>query len=307
MSLQSTFRTFHQNIQLRRYSENATLVQKRDAVLDRLRRNSPQPFTYFNQGSYEMGTGVKPVGGDFDIDVGVVFPVGSVSDTAPRTVKRWVYDAVKIHTSSVAWKEPCITVQYQEAREPVYHVDLAVYGEDRFGQLYLARGKEHSSDPRWERCDPKGLTAAIEDRFNGDDAAQFRRVIQYLKRWKDVSFPQTGHAAPVGIGLTLLAYRSFSPVCWGYPTAYDDFAALRSLVAAISTSFMPRWTPAGTAYRITAQIPVEPNDDVFSRMTDQQSTEFKGRIDALKSTLDLVAQTGSLDLLRRAFGDDFPA
>jgi hypothetical protein len=213
MSLQPKFRTFHERIQLRRYSEDATLVQKRDAVLTRLRSTSPRTFTSFNQGSYEMGTGVKPVAGDYDIDVGLVFDLSQFHNfEAPRTVKRWVFDAVKDHTSSVSWKEPCITVQYQSSREPVYHVDLAVYGKDSYGNLYLARGKEHSADPRWERCNPKGLTAAIEKLFSGEDAAQFRRVVQYLKRWKDVHFPAEGNAAPVGIGLTLLAYQNFSPV-----------------------------------------------------------------------------------------------
>lgn len=306
MSLQSKFRIFHERIHLRRFSEDATLVAKRDAVLSRLRSSSPRPFTSFNQGSYEMGTGVKPVNGDYDIDVGVVFDLGRINSELPRTVKRWVFDAVKDHTSDVSWKEPCITVQYRSAHEAVFHVDLAVYGQDGNGQLYLARGKEHSSDPRWERCDPKGLTSTIGDRFRGDDAAQFRRVVQYLKRWKDVSFPSTGNAAPVGIGLTILAHSGFSPRQSGYNGSYDDLAALHALTSHISYLFVPKWTTNGAVHRIQAMVPVEPRDDVFARMTDQQSAEFKGRIDKLKGDLDAAARTGSPDSLRRAFGTDFP-
>lgn len=306
MSLQSKFRTFHECIHLRRFSEDKTLVEKRDAVLARLRSKSPKTFTFFNQGSYEMGTGVKPVNGDYDIDVGVVFDFGNVNSENPRTVKRWVYDAVKDHTSDVSWKEPCITVQYRTAREPVYHVDLAIYGKDAYGQLYLARGKEHSAEPRWERCDPQGLTNTLGNRFAGEDAAQFRRIVQYLKRWKDVNFPVEGNAAPVGIGLTILAHHRFSPGRSGYPTTYDDLTALRSLVTNISAVFVQKWSTGGWAYRIEARVPVVPNDDVFARMTDQQSTEFKGRIDKLKEQLDESARTGSTMLLRRAFGSDFP-
>lgn len=99
MSLQPKFRTFHERIHLRRFSEDATLREKRDAVLARLRANCPRAFTSFNQGSYEMGTGVKPVNGDYDIDVGVVFELGSISSFEPRAVKRWVYDAVKASSS----------------------------------------------------------------------------------------------------------------------------------------------------------------------------------------------------------------
>ncbi len=306
MSLQSRFRTFHERIQLRRYNEDATLVEKRDAVLTRLRQSSPQTFTWFNQGSYEMGTGVKPIQGDYDIDVGVVFDLSDVASHDPRAVKRWVYEAVRTHTTSVTWKEPCITVQYQASREPVYHVDLAVYGKDFYGRHYLARGKEHSASPRWEPCDPRGLTSAIEDRFSGDSAAQFRRVVQYLKRWKDVNFSPEGNAAPVGIGLTLLAYTGFVPAKTGYPSTDDDLTALRNLVTNIGASFRPTWANGSTCYRISAYIPVEPRDDVFARMTDQQSSEFKGRIETLKGHLDEAAQTGMTASLKRAFGQDFP-
>jgi hypothetical protein len=305
MSHQAKFRAFHEKINLKRFSENAVLVEKRDAVLKRLRNE--RTFTWFNQGSYEMGTGVKPTTGDYDIDVGVVFELGQYAEFPPvKTVKRWVHDVVKPHTRSVTWKEPCITVQYQSAGDPVYHVDLAVYGKDAYGRLYLARGKEHAADPRWERCDPQGLTATIGNRFTGEDAFQFRRVVQYLKRWKDVHFSPEGNAAPVGIGLTLLAHQRFNPARTGYPASYDDLAALRALVSMISASFTSKWTPTGTMYRIVAQVPVEPRDDVFARMTDQQATEFKGRIDTLKGWLDEAARTGSTTSLRRAFGTDFP-
>ncbi|MCL2824181.1 MAG: nucleotidyltransferase [Polyangiaceae bacterium] len=292
-------------IHLRRFSEEATLRQKRDAILTRLCENSPRTFTWFNQGSYEMGTGVKPINGDYDIDVGVIFDLGNPIEQ-PQTEKRWVRDAVKNHTKSVLWKEPCITVQYQSANEPVYHVDLAVYGKDTSGQLYLARGREFSADPRWELCDPRRLTATIGNRFIGEDAAQFRRVVQYLKRWKDEHFPAEGNAAPVGTGLTILAHNAFNPVRTGYPVTYDDLTAMSDLVRIIASSFRGKWSPAGTMYRITAMVPVEPRDDVFARMTDQQSTEFKARVDKLKGYLDEAARTRSSTPLRWAFGTDFP-
>ncbi len=302
MIFQSRFRTFDDRIHLRRFDENATLREKRDAVLSRLRDGldaaGRSRFSWFNQGSYEMGTGVKPLDGDYDIDVGIVFRLGSRwSFPSPLEVKGWVYDAVEHHTQDVRWKEPCITVQYQRRREPVYHVDLAIYGEDeQTGQLYLARGKRHSADPRWEAADPKGLIETIKTRFSGEDAAQFRRVIRYLKRWKDVHFPSHGNAAPVGIGLTVLAYHGFQPQTrW----QVDDFLALRGLVSSIQGSFR--------GHRISARLPVQPHNDVFARMTDQQCSEFKGRVDRLAGWLDEANRTRTTAPLQRAFGPDFPA
>ncbi|MEQ1564790.1 MAG: cyclic GMP-AMP synthase DncV-like nucleotidyltransferase [Myxococcota bacterium] len=303
MSLQSKFRAFQERINLQRYDQELTLRTKRDAVLNRLRMT--QTFTTFNQGSYEMGTGVKPTKGDYDIDVGVVFDLGAFqSFPPPKTVKGWVHEAVKPHTTKVTWKEPCVTVQYQSGGEPVYHVDLAVYGKDSLGRLHLARGKEHAAEQRWEHCDPKGLTTAIGNRFTGEDLAQFRRVVQYLKRWKDMQFSAEGNAAPVGIGLTILAHNSFNPSRNG--SAYDDLVALRAMVASIAGSFTAKPTTNGLMHRIVAKVPVEPRDDVFARMTDQQATEFKGRVDALRGWLDEAARTASTVPLRRAFGTDFP-
>ncbi|MED5374340.1 MAG: nucleotidyltransferase [Myxococcota bacterium] len=284
------------------------LREKRDRVLTRLRSNCQYKFDTFNQGSYEMGTGVKPVSGDYDIDVGVVFPVEDLGRCDPLLLKHRVYDAVAGHTNTVYWKEPCITVQYRHRGEPVYHVDLAVYAKDRSGQLFLARGKQHSgaSQRKLERADPQGLTAAIGRRWSGEDAAQFRRVIQYLKRWKDLQFPMQGNAAPVGIGLTVVGDRHFSPVKAGSSRSYDDFTATKLLVAAMARSFQWRWSGGASVQRLSAQIPVSPQSDVFASMTDQKMTEFKGRVDALRDCLDEAGRTLSAAPLRRAFGPDFP-
>lgn len=308
MSLQAKFRTFHQAINLGRFAENATLREKRDRVLARLEANCPHKFDRFNQGSYEMGTGIKPLSNDYDIDVGIVFPIEDMRAYSPLDIKKRVYDAVAGHTQDVQWKEPCITVQYRRQGEPAFHVDLAIYGRDRLGRLHLARGKQHSGADlvAWQACDPKALTSTLGSRWSGEDAAQFRRVVQYLKRWKDVHFSSEGHSAPVGIGLTVLAHQHFQPARAGWNGPQDDLTALRRVVASIGTGFQRTWSPDRLFYRIRAQVPVQPRDDVLARMTDQQMSEFKSRIDALREWLEAAAQTGSTATLVRAFGNDFP-
>ena len=82
-NVQRYMEQFHDAIKLGRFDENATLREKRDRVLQRLdsglkklfadRGEDPPHYDPSNQGSYEMGTGVKPRGGDFDIDVGLHF------------------------------------------------------------------------------------------------------------------------------------------------------------------------------------------------------------------------------------------
>lgn len=65
--IQRQFQQFDEAIRLKRFNENATLREKREAVLTRLRdglaakrrQGHPVPtFEPFNQGSYQMGTGI---------------------------------------------------------------------------------------------------------------------------------------------------------------------------------------------------------------------------------------------------------
>jgi len=301
MDLQPKFRTFHQTINLGRYDAEATLREKRDRVLSTLRQNCKYKFEPFNQGSYEMGTGIKPVAGDYDIDVGIVINLDEPARFNPVTIKGYVHEAVIGHTKNVRWKEPCITVQYQQGGEPVYHVDLAVYGKDKSGRLHLARGKENAGPEArsWELADPKGLTSTIGSRWADEDAAQFRRVVQYLKRWKDVHFSPQGNAAPVGIALTVLANKHFSPSKSGFPVKYDELAATRNVVSGILGGFQDQITATGRAPRLVAQAPVAPHTDTLAGMTNQQMTELKSRVDKLKGWLDEAARTGSTAPLRQ--------
>lgn len=313
MTIQRKFLHFHNTIQLTDADENATLREKRDLILDRLRgglraRGLPT-FTTFNQGSYATGTGVQPVNGDFDIDVGVVFS-GARPDN-PLEVKRWVYEAVEGHTTRVDWRKPCITVWYQSRGELIYHVDLAVYWQDSSGRLFLAMGKQHSGVGQrdWQHADPKTLVTLVKDHLDGEDRRQFRRVVRYLKRWRDVQFPVQGNAAPVGIGLTVQAMQHFRPVGnrWGNsPGLYNDLAALHGVVEAMVRSFRRTWGPDGWVERLVARVPVGPNDDVFARMTERQMLEFKRRLAVLADQLGTVARYDDSGHLLAAFGDDFP-
>lgn len=309
MSLQAKFLTFHKAILLSNTDENATLREKRDNVLQRMRDRGVR-FTSFNQGSYAMGTGIKPVKADYDIDVGIVFT--GVRPVDPLAAKRTVRDAVEGHTTRVEWLRHCIRVQYIKANEPIYHVDLAVYWEDDWKRIALAVGKEGSSGPNkdWEAADPKGFLERIAGHGTGEDAAQFRRVVRYLKRWKDIHFPSEGNAAPVGVGLTVAGLTHFRPIrsSWAGRTEadYDDLAATRGFVDNLRSSFRYVSHNGGYAPRLVAQFPVQPHKDVFRKMTNQQMQEFKGRLDLLSAALQAAQGSQRIDDLQRAFGEDFP-
>ncbi|WP_437931220.1 cyclic GMP-AMP synthase DncV-like nucleotidyltransferase [Sorangium sp. So ce291] len=312
MVIQSMFRKFEEKIKLKRFDENAELREKRDHILKRLRDNIPNAFEWFSQGSYAMETGVQPLNGDYDIDVGVVFNVERVTHD-PVTVKGWVHKALESHTTRVEWRRPCVTVYYQQSGETVYHVDLAILVKEPYaGSMYLAIGKEHSAKEQreWQPDDRKGFIVAVEQRFLGEDAAQFRRVIRYLKRWRDVHFASEGRAAPTGLGLTVAAYHWFQPTKTGsyYDPTYDDLGATASLVQVIRQGFKRTWDQrlGNHVHRLSLRFPCAPHDDVFERMTNQQMQEFYQRLEKLSGWLEEARRTGSVTPLRAAFGTDFP-
>lgn len=308
---QSRFLRFHENIKLLNTDENATLRAKRDAVLKRM-RDRGLTFTSFNQGSYAMGTGVVPVQADYDIDVGIVF-TGDARPADPLAAKRWVFDAVYGHTPNVEWRRHCIRVQYVKAGEPSYHVDLPVYWKDRWsGGLSLAVGKQNSGNghKEWQEADPQGLLDGVTSHLSGEDRMQFRRVIRYLKRWKDVHFPVMGNAAPVGIGITIAALNGFTAAKdWNATTAsgYDDLQATLSLVNRMRSGFSLTIHDGDLAYRLSHRLSIKPYKDVFQRMTNQQMKEFRERLDTLATRLEAGRRTASAEELVRAFGANFPA
>lgn len=151
--LHTQFNKFHEIIKID-FEGNKPLRDKRDIILDALRaglkKNYPTntpTFSPFNQGSYDMATGVEPLeGDDYDIDVGIIFNL-TKDDVEPVTLKEIVYNILNsVYQRKVEIKRPCVRVQYQKAREKAYHIDLAIYshGKDIWGDmndtLYIAKG-----------------------------------------------------------------------------------------------------------------------------------------------------------------------
>lgn len=323
MTLQKQFEKFNTNIKMD-YDENSELASKRDILINKLRADEDLPsFTEINQGSYAMYTGVKPLDNkDYDIDVGLRFNVNK-DDYKPLDLKEKVYEILKEHTDYGAEiKQPCVTVTYKKNGNIGYHVDLVIYAyedkSDTNSQMYLARGKSGSKpeNKKWEEADPMGLKDKIMDKFDDEDErAQYRRIIRYLKRWKNKVFKSNGNSEPPGIGITLLAYEKFEPKykITDYVTLsreYNDLDALIYLVKQVKNMFSYKTYENGRLlYRIKLDLPVTPETDVFFKMTDIQMTDFKDKIEKLLTDLEAVNDEAEVveqcEKLKDIFGDDF--
>jgi hypothetical protein len=327
-NVQPQFDGFHDAIRLRRFVENQTLREKRDILRSRLNEQLPGVFEahgeacptfYFcDQGSYPIGTGTKPLNGDYDIDQGLYFELSTTDYADPVLLKIRVAEALYGHTHDVRIRRPCVTVFYQQDNEPIYHVDVAVYsagscnwdGKDR-----LARGKANSATEFriWDVSNPQAVVDLIFDRFSGNDRRQFRRVVRYLKRWKDERFSSDGYEAPLGIGLTVLAYwylqPSYADIVAGKP---NDLLALQSVVGGTLNRFSTEWDPNEQTWvrRLHVELPVEPWNDLFAQMTNRQMTAFELKLtqlrDALASASTAVDPVEACETLRKVLGPDFP-
>ncbi len=320
VNLQKEFIDFHDNIKLD--DENATLREKRDILLKKLKDNISKDaaaYTTFNQGSYAMGTGIIPEDEDYDIDVGIKFNINKDDYSDPLVPKKWVRDALLGHTKSVEIRRSCVTVTYQKDGESVFHIDFAVYAADNAdGNLYIAKGKEFSTNEnkKWELTNPQGLITTIKGKYSGDDAAQFRRVVRYMKKWRTHQFSSNGNEAPTGISITVLAFYLFSvskQYDWSIQkNVYDDFSALETMVKSIKNSFTLTWNSQDDKYYhvISTSLPVEPGNNLFEKMTDKQMESFYQKVVSMCTKLDDVKtkekKADACSILVNLFGTDFP-
>ncbi len=319
--LQVQFNKFHENIKLNDIEDNKILRDKREMLVDEIKEflnkkfkneESKRPtFSVFNQGSYSMSTGVKPLDGDYDIDVGLSFNF-SKDDYEPVVVKEWVHDALNKTNRTVKIRRPCVTVQYSKKGEDTYHVDFAIYSDADYnsnGKTYLAKGFSGSSakNKHWEVSNPKELKKVIDEKFSDtEEKAQFKRIIRYLKRWKDEMFTTSGNDAPTGIAHTALALEKFKPIVtmdsFTNEKKVNDFEALYNLVDKVISMF---WYNG-----VEVNLPVEPYNDLFEKMSSKQQNNFVEKLKKLREELENAENepdtVEACNIIQRVLGSDFP-
>lgn len=312
-AVQKQFEEFHKAICFDENDEKATLREKRNTIIKALRDNlgdDVPTFTQFNQGSYSMHTGVVPLDGNFDIDVGMIFDCDQHRYPDPVALKKKVRDAVDTNFRTVVIRRPCVTVNYINDGKTAYHVDLAVYSQDANGTLYLAKGKENSAEEHriWERSDPKELTKLVCGAFeDSEKLAQFRRCIRYLKRWRQWQF--SGPGAPISIALTVAALKWFQP-SFGTSSKPVDLLAMLSWVQAMLDNFTNEYREDGGWHmRLNVSLPVAPYNDLMAKRTAVQMKDFRERLeslrDALQKAYDDELPEDACKVLKKQFGDDF--
>lgn len=312
-NVQNKFEDFHTEILLSDDDGKAKLQEKRKLLIADLKaglkrdaekkNETPLKFEHFNQGGYAMHTGNKPYDNDYDIDIALVFDNTQDDFDNPVELKKKVRNALNSTFRTVNIRRPCVTVTYNKDGKPDYHVDMAVYVKIDDEEYYeIAMGKEHSNDDNqeWQVSDPKGLINKVNNKFTDDERKQFRRVIRYLKRWRDKQFNNGG--APISIALTCAAYHWFSPV--KSTGVYNDLSALKALVTEMIDNF--GWIDD----RLEVKLPVVPRSNLLDGLTDKQMEIFKEKLEGLKKSLETAkkesSEVSACKTLKKQFGDEFP-
>lgn len=301
MYCQQQFKEYYEEIKIS--DEKAGLREKRTILLDALRAGLSEEvptWTHFNQGSYAMGTGVMPLDGNYDIDVGIVFDMDRTEYTALE-IKKEVFFALNKGNRSVEIKYPCVRVNYMKGSEVDFHVDLAIYCKED-NDYYIAKGKTNSDEDKilWEDSAPKELIDWVYERFSGDDRKQFLRVISYLKRWRDLKL---GHSNLPSIALTVFAGEYFVP---NHDVFNDnkprDLLALKDLAEMMKNKL--DWG------MFDIHLPVSPFTSLVAKLTELQKENLQDKLECLISVLnEAQSETDThkaCKKLAKQFGDEFP-
>lgn len=313
--MQKKFFKFHETIKLGREDNKYKDAREKDdsicAELKAAFRDAGYPvIDSFIQGSLRTATAIKHSKNDFDIDRALVIDASSAPED-PVEVKKLVYEVLERRGfKNAKIKMPCITADYATLN---LHIDIVIYRKN--GDSYeLAVGKRNSNKTikEWSPSDPKGLINYINDNSDyigsGDDKlSQYKRLVRYMKRWRDENFQDTVRKKIYSIGLTVMLKEQFKPSLDDEGKS-DDLKALRDSVEAIINGHYFKMQADGN-YRVKVNLPVSPYKDIFDGSSIDTGTQFRNKLEAMLKKLDKVLTEGSLkkqcEILRELFGDDF--
>lgn len=235
---------------------------------------------------YTQGSGAKLMktiiikhDGTYDADRGVFLP--EKPSVTGETVQKYIYDAVKDHTEDGAsHRKKCIRVFYRNA----YNIDFPVYYEvpDESYSYLAVKGDD------WVKDDPTEMIAWFCN--YKDDDGQLLRIVKYLKAWAS----KCSGKMPSGIALSVWAAKNFSP-----EKDRDDkclLAMLKSLKSELN-------------FKVSCISPVEPFDDLTSKLTDDQRSNFQDELTAFcddaQKAIDEPNQLKSSKIWRKYLGIRF--
>ena len=291
-----------------------------------------QPEIY-PQGSFNIGTMIKPINDTDDYDIDLVCELKSLSkeDTSQNQLKDMVGNRLKEHShykKIIKEGNRCWTLQYSNSTR--FHMDILPsipdpersmigerIGEDLASSAILITDKELFN---WQKSNPvgyaewfkeqmkvifhesriviaKSLSASIEEVPDYKVKTPLQRSIQILKRHRDIMFANDKEDSPISIIISTLAAK-----------AYENEASLLDALENI-VERMPDYIESDEEGYPAIYIPVNSSENYANKWKEnpQLQTKFMKWLD--KVQLDINNAINSSDRealaesLKPGFGD----
>ena len=299
MTIQTQFNTFHKRIKLGRKDPDYKKARERDDSITAKVKTEYKNKGYaviddFLVGSHGTNTAIRPLSGDMDIDRALVIDDDKAPENPiePKNTTLSVLEDRGFKNALI--KKPCVTADY--ASDNV-HIDYPTYkksGKD----YYLAVGKKNSDENNreWGIADPIGLRDWINNRSSyGDNDKekqnQYRRLVRYLKRWRDNKFSEPTRSKVYSIGLTVMAKECLSNEidADGEP---NDLKALRMTVdKMLNRNYFCLVDSKEGRYKVRVDLPVKPGRDIFENSGTETGTQFRNKLNKMSEKLKPVSYT----------------
>ena len=324
--LQAQFKAFNSKIYLTGRSDSFKKAkEKDDSILKELKlvfTDKGYPIIdSFRQGSFAVDTAIYNLDGDYDFDRTLLIDADCAPDdpVEPKRVIKEVLEKRNFKDPKI--KKPCVTADYKSIN---LHIDYTVYKIDQFDTMFLAIGKHGSGNEHkeWAESDQKGLIEWINDveRYTGNVSKkryQYKRLIRFMKRWRDFNFSDEVKKKIFSIGLTVMIKSEYTNQ-FSNQEQIGDLEALSLIVNRILNGSYLKCQSDGK-YRVSVQLPTVPYRDIFQHKISGYSfdgsdknigTQFRNKLvylnEELKKAIDEPDPYEASKLLRVVFGDDFP-
>lgn len=331
MAIQTHFDKFNKKIYLTNQSSGYKKAKDKDEsilkeIKDAFREAGYPVIDSFLQGSFAVDTAINSLEGDYDVDRALVIDASKAPEdpVEPKKIVKKVLKDRNFKEPKI--KKPCITADYQSIN---LHIDYTVYQLDScilFGNSYeLAVGKEGSDDnnKEWSPTDPKGLIDWINSADGYGESKlekgrQYKRLVRYMKRWRDVNFGEDVRSKLFSIGLTVMLKEQYIPSFFSSELE-DDLTILKKVVDNILNGDYIRKEFMKDQYRLHVELPKKPHRDIFQHKVDggesepgsdlNLGTQFRNKLTSLQKNLqkaiDESCEIEQCKILNKVFGDDF--
>lgn len=320
-----------------RYKAVGKWLGKEDSPL------SPYKPEIYPQGSFRLGTAIKPISeaDEYDIDLVCELTLGK-DEVSQKTLKQMVGDRLKSNDTYARILDKkegrrCWTLVYADSAQ--FHMDIlpAIPNRESFKRFLLEKtgstnewadstiaitDKEHynydSIDDDWLSSNPKGyaewfksrmeirflevrtlvaksLSASIENVPDYKVKTPLQRVIQILKRHRDMFFKDESKLKPGSIIITTLAAHA-------YENEADLLEALQNIV-----NGMEEQLESSTDGVAEVLNPVNPTENFADKWKDEPRLETSCRVwlKKVREDINRVMEEDNIRMVGAALKDSF--